>query len=322
MSKIYYRCVPFIKESITFALESGVDAIIVEKNHIEQTKSLAKIEVYAADDFELMVMNNKEDEEEICTKLLQNKNVIIKKGWEIIPIENLLANAKNVLVEADDIASAKLASGILECGVYAIVINGEINSLKNIVQECKQSQGSFKLDEAEVLEVETVGLGHRVCVDTLSIFNRGQGLLVGNSNAFTFLVHAETEENEYVAARPFRVNAGAVHAYVNLANDRTCYLEELRAGDEVLAVNADGSTNIVIVGRVKIEVRPMLKVTAKVRDIVGTIFLQNAETIRLTKLDGTSVSVVNLQNGDKVLVKLDQAGRHFGMRISENIMEL
>ena len=54
-------------------------------------------------------------------------------------------------------------------------------------------------------------------------------MLVGNSSAFTFLVHAETESNPYVAARPFRVNAGAVHAYCVRPGDRTSYLEELAA---------------------------------------------------------------------------------------------
>ena len=58
----------------------------------------------------------------------------------------------------------------------------------------------------------------------------GQGMLIGNSSAFTFLVHAETESNPYVAARPFRVNAGAVHAYAVMPGDKTTYLEELSSG--------------------------------------------------------------------------------------------
>jgi 3-dehydroquinate synthase II len=44
-------------------------------------------------------------------------------------------------------------------------------------------------------------------------------MLVGNSSAFTFLVNAETESNPYVAPRPFRINAGAVHAYAGHARE-------------------------------------------------------------------------------------------------------
>ena len=91
-----------------------------------------------------------------------------------------------------------------------VVLPEALASLKNIVSELKLSQGTLTLDKATITEVKTVGLGHRVCVDTLTLMERGQGMLVGNSSAFTFLTHAETEHNEYVAARPFRINAGGV----------------------------------------------------------------------------------------------------------------
>jgi 3-dehydroquinate synthase II len=65
----------------------------------------------------------------------------------------------------------------------------------------------------------------------------------------------------------------------------------------------------------------MLHITAESEGKTGGIFLQNAETIRLVKPDGTPVSVVNLKTGDAVLCRLDAAGRHFGMRVSEDIKE-
>ena len=139
-------------------------------------------------------------------------------------------------------------------------------------------------------------------------------------------MHAETEHNEYVAARPFRINAGGVHAYVRLLQDKTCYLGELRAGHEVLIVAKDGTTQVATVGRVKIEIRPMLLIEAEVETPEGpkqgSIFLQNAETIRLTSPDGQALSVVKLKEGDLVLVRLDGLGRHFGMRVSEEIQEI
>ena len=74
-------------------------------------------------------------------------------------------------------------------------------------------------------------------------------------------------------------------------------------------------------GRCKTEVRPMLLIEARCGDRTGAVFLQNAETIRLVRADGTPVSVVDLAAGDTVLCRTDQAGRHFGMRIDEDIRE-
>lgn len=320
--KIYYKSVPFSKEDITLAIESGIDGLIVPKENVVSTSKLSRIEVLADEDFPCQKLEAKEDEENFTQSLLNGKNIILSEPWEIIPVENILARSKNLLVEVENIERAKLAAGILECGVAGIVVlQNSIMSLKKIIEECRQSQGRQELEEAEIIEVSSSGLGHRVCIDTLSIFEEGQGMLVGNSSAFTFLVHAETADNEYVASRPFRVNAGAVHAYIQLANDKTCYLEELKAGDEVLTIKANGESSLAIVGRVKIEVRPMLKIVAKLGDKIGTMFLQNAETIRLTQKN-KSISVVDLKAGDKVLCKQDVAGRHFGMRIEENIKEV
>ena len=89
----------------------------------------------------------------------------------------------------------------------------------------------------------------------------------------------------------------------------------------MLVVDNEGRTTVATAGRVKVEVRPMLLIEAKVGGKLGSVFLQNAETIRLTAPDGTPVSVVALKNGDKVLCRLDEAGRHFGMRIKEDIQE-
>ncbi len=270
----------------------------------------------------VLALSAKADEEDAAARLARGETVVLARGWEIIPVENLLAQSDDVAVEVADLAEARLAAGILERGVATVVVLPEgAGELKSIVADLKLSQGCIDLVPGVVTAVENVGLGHRVCVDTMSMLRRGQGMLVGNSSAFTFLVHAETEHNEYVAARPFRVNAGAVHAYAQMPGDRTTYLEELRAGDEVLIVGADGSTTVATVGRLKVEARPMLLVRAKVGDVEGAVFLQNAETIRLTRPDGTPVSVVTLKEGDQILCRTDCAGRHFGMRIKEDIKE-
>lgn len=327
MSRIYFNCVPFDKGDVTLALESGVDGVIVPRQHVEEVSGLSRCPVWAAEDTAMMALNVKADEEAVLERLHKGERVVLARGWEVIPVENLLAQSDSVLAEAATLDEARLAAGILERGVAGIVVSREaVADLKTIVSQCKLSQGREELLPAVITRVESVGLGHRVCADTLSILRKGQGMLVGNSSAFTFLVHAETERNEYVAARPFRVNAGAVHAYVRLPGDKTTYLGEFKAGQEVLIVDANGETSLATLGRVKIEVRPMLLVEAQVttEDGVktGAVFLQNAETIRLTTPGGEPMSVVSLKPGDTVLCRLDEAGRHFGMRIREDIREI
>lgn len=327
MSRIYFNCVPFDKGDVTLALESGVDGVIVPRKHVEEVSGLSRCPVWAAEDTAMMTLTVKADEEAVLERLHKGERVVLARGWEVIPVENLLAQSDSVLAEAATLDEARLAAGILERGVAGIVVSREaVADLKTIVSQCKLSQGHEELLPAVITRVESVGLGHRVCADTLSILRKGQGMLVGNSSAFTFLVHAETERNEYVAARPFRINAGAVHAYVRLPGDKTTYLGEFKAGQEVLIVDANGETSLATLGRVKIEVRPMLLVEAQVttEDGVktGAVFLQNAETIRLTTPGGEPVSVVSLKPGDTVLCRLDEAGRHFGMRIREDIREI
>ena len=66
---------------------------------------------------------------------------------------------------------------------------------------------------------------------------------------------------------------------------------------------------------------PLMLVKARIGDKEITTILQNAETIRLTSPEGAPMSVVNLRPGDKVLVAVEESGRHFGMKIDETITE-
>lgn len=66
-------------------------------------------------------------------------------------------------------------------------------------------------------------------------------------------------ESQYINSRPFRVNAGPVHAYVQASHGKTAYLSELCSGSEVLVADAAGRARTAIVGRCKVEVRPMVR---------------------------------------------------------------
>ncbi len=337
MAAILFKAVPFAKEEVTLALESGVDGIIVPKANVISVAGLARCLVIAVEDMVEITLGCKNDELIAAKELGKGKLVLLTNGWEIIPVENLLAYAEKqgvktsrdaeamtgLALEASTLEQARLAAGILEKGVDIVVVPPKgVENIKNIVASLKYESVKTDLCQAEITEITPVGMGHRVCVDTLSVFKAGQGMLVGNSAAFTFLVNAETEANEYVASRPFRINAGAVHAYAVMPEDRTSYLEELRSGSEVLIVSHTGATETAIVGRAKVEKRPMLLIRAKTQHAEGTVFLQNAETIRLVTPEGKPVSVVSIKVGDKILCRQDVAGRHFGIRITEDIAEI
>jgi 3-dehydroquinate synthase II len=225
-------------------------------------------------------------------------------------------------VEVSDPAEARTFLGVLEKGVDGLVVIGAgPGVIKEIARLVKESSPAVPLTCARITRVQPLGMGDRVCVDTCSNMGPGEGMLVGNSSGGLFLVHAESLENPYVAPRPFRVNAGPVHAYVKVSGQKTKYLGELKAGDEVLIVNYEGRTVPAVVGRAKVERRPLMLVAAEVSGQEVSAILQNAETIRLTRPDGQAVSIVNLKPGDEVLVALEEAGRHFGHKIQETILE-
>ena len=177
---------------------------------------------------------------------------------------------------------------------------------------------SFELKTAKVLDIQEVGDGERVCVDTASMLHKGEGMLIGSRANFMFLVHNESVGSSFTSPRPFRVNAGAVHCYTLSPDGTTKYLSELETGSEVLILNSKGKARRAAIGRCKIERRPMLMIKAKVGDEVGGIIAQDAETIRFVKSNGQLVSVTHLKKGDSVLAFAKSAtGRHFGMEVSD-----
>jgi 3-dehydroquinate synthase II len=252
--------------------------------------------------------------------------LVAAKDWAIIPLENLLAALQGtrtkLFAEVSTAEEARTFLTTLEVGVHGVVLRPrareEVQRLRDVLDALDGE--AVALAKAEVVEVRSLGLGDRVCIDTCSLMKPGEGILVGSQSGGLFLVHSEAVESGYVAARPFRVNAGPVHAYALLPGGKTKYLSELAMGDEVLVVGPDGKARRAVVGRIKIETRPLLLVKAKVGEREVATVLQNAETIRLVTPQGPR-SVSLLQEGDEVLVRLDDLGRHFGMAIRETIVE-
>jgi 3-dehydroquinate synthase II len=253
--------------------------------------------------------------------------ILMGRDWKVIPLENLIAGLQDedvkIIAAVADYDEAKVALETMEHGTDGILLcPHEISHIKKVSELIdKIKSESYQLKPATITKVEPVGIGDRVCVDTCSMMQLGEGMLVGSYSQGLFLVHSESMESEYVASRPFRVNAGPVHAYVMTPGNKTKYLSELETGDEVLTVDQEGNSKVAIVGRVKIEKRPLMLVEAESDGVILRTLLQNAETIRLVAEDGTPLSVAELKVGDKVMIYLDPKARHFGMAIEETIIE-
>ncbi len=251
--------------------------------------------------------------------------LIAAEDWKVIPLENLIAHfqgsSTKLIMKATTAQEAKLFLETMEVGADGILLAPSLpREIVEFRRLLEAGEAMVPLVPAKVSRVRQLGLGDRVCVDTCSILGLGEGILVGNSAQGLFLIHSESVESEYVASRPFRVNAGPVHAYVLLPRGRTKYLSEVGAGDEVLAVDRHGRSRVVIVGRAKVERRPLVLVEAEAGEMHHSTILQNAETIRLVTPEGFR-SVPELRPGDTVLVRQEEGGRHFGMRMKETIME-
>jgi 3-dehydroquinate synthase II len=252
--------------------------------------------------------------------------IVIGEDWQIIPLENLIARVgeeTDLITGVQSAEDARTAYETLELGADGVLLDtDDVDEIRKTV-EVRDEAGREQVDleYAEVTAIEQTGSADRVCIDTGSLMDHDEGMLVGSMARGLFFVHAETAESPYVASRPFRVNAGAVHAYVRTPDGGTKYLSELQSGDEVQIVDAEGRTREAIVGRAKIEKRPMFRVQAETEDgdRIETL-LQNAETIKVHTREGRT-AVTDLEVGDGILVHYEDTATHFGEKIEESIIE-
>jgi 3-dehydroquinate synthase II len=329
MKKIWVNLTPWDEGLARVAVENGAEACLVARGDSKRLKEMASISTISEDgdiipgrDVEILEIKSKADEVR-AAKSSKDKILILRmKDWTIIPLENLIAQRGNLIVEVSSGEEARVMTEILEKGVEGVLFNiRDKEALRKGMEMVRNFSTPLALVRARIKLTRALGLGDRVCIDTCTMMKPGQGMLVGNTGGGFFLVHAEVAENPYVESRPFRVNAGSLHAYVVAPGGRTRYLSELKAGDEVLVVDFKGKTEVAFIGRVKVEKRPMFLVEAEAEKKSISLILQNAETIVLTRPDGQPVSVPTLRQGDEVMAYLEEGGRHFGIKVEETIVE-
>ena len=293
------------------------DLDAIKRLKTEQKKVALKISIKGKED-----ENNAAKASEISTDYI----IINCLDWRVIPLENLIAKTRRkskLIAEVSNAADAKLVLETLELGTDGVLMHtSDMNELQKAIDLIKNQTSKIEIVPAKVTTVRQISTGARVCVDTCDLMTPGEGMLIGVQAAGFFLVEAEVHENPYVQARPFRVNAGSLSMYTLASLQNTRYLSELKAGDEVLIVDRNGKTRSANVGRVKIELRPLILVEAEAEGKKIKIILQNAETIRLVTSDG-SKPVTELKTGDQVLAHVAaSSGRHFGVAVpDETVIE-
>jgi 3-amino-4-hydroxybenzoic acid synthase len=245
-----------------------------------------------------------------------------------IPLEIVLAAAAgakgSIITVATDPDDAAVIFGVLEHGSDGVLLApsrlGEVSRLKATATVASKDArpAALGLVELEVVATMAVGMGERACVDTCSYLRPDEGLLIGSHSKGMVLCVSETHPLPYMPTRPFRVNAGAIMSYTFGDGGRTRYLSELEAGSSVLAVDAKGNTRTVVVGRTKIESRPLLSV-----DAVGpggrrvNLILQHDWHVRVLGPGGRVLNCTELKPGDVLLGYLPDADRHVGHPIDE-----
>ena len=330
MKKLWVNVIPYNKEIAIAALESGAEAVILPDGDSEKVRQFGKIKTVEKNgdikpgvDVEFIDIKGKADEDKAAGVPADETIVLRMLDWTIIPIENLLARrGKNIMVQVENSKQAKLMTEILEKGVDGVVLSTtDVNEIKKTAEIIQGISEKVTLVTATITGTKQLGMGDRSCLDTCTQMTLGEGMLVGNTASGFFLVHSESIDNPYVASRPFRVNAGAIHAYTLAPGGNTKYLADLKAGDEVMLVNSQGKTQTAYLGRNKIEKRPMILIEADAEGQPITLVMQNAETIRLVSPDGKAISITSLKVGDKVLAHIEKAGRHFGIQVDETLIE-
>ncbi len=295
------------------------------------TTSLAELQAVASSKKRaafLVKIRSRAEEEEALQAAEMGAELILAEtpDWRIIPLENLVAKLQRqgvkLYARTESIDDVKSLLSVLEKGVDGLVIPLQTREELDSVLNAMQASADLELKPVSVTDIQEAGLGERVCIDTTSLLSSGEGVLIGNQSTLLFLVHNESLASPFTAPRPFRVNAGAIHSYILTEGGGTNYLSEIQSGSRVLVSKPDGSTRVVTVGRAKIERRPLILVRGEVDGVSGGIIVQNAETIRFVKADGSILSVTELARGDQILGMVGgTSGRHFGTEVDEFIIE-
>ncbi|MBB4824762.1 3-dehydroquinate synthase II/3-amino-4-hydroxybenzoic acid synthase [Sporosarcina luteola] len=244
-----------------------------------------------------------------------------------IPLELVIAKLQNsdteVLKFVQTVSDAVVSKEVMEVGCDGFLIDtgrAEVISQLNLALENAKNT-TLPLVKAKVTNVVHLGPGERACIDTTSLLTMEEAMIVGSTSSGGFLVCSETHYLPYMNTRPFRVNAGAVHSYVWCPNDTTEYMTDLKAGNKVFVIDVAGNLREVNIGRMKIEVRPLLLIEAEYEGKSMNTIVQDDWHIRIFDGEGRPKNATTFKVGDEILGYVCEPGRHVGVKIQEKILE-
>jgi 3-dehydroquinate synthase II/3-amino-4-hydroxybenzoic acid synthase len=245
-----------------------------------------------------------------------------------IPLELIIARLEGsstvLLRKVNSVTDMEVAFGVMEKGsdgvLFSTTDTAEIVKLINYLNG-QQKSSRLDLHPLVVTEVRHVGMGIRACVDTTGLMTQDEGMIVGSTSGGGIFVCSETHYLPYMNLRPFRVNAGAIHSYIWMPDNAAEYLSDLTVGSKVLCVNTQGETRELTVGRVKIEVRPLLLISGVAADRELNVIVQDDWHIRVMGADGKPRNASMIRPGDELLSYVCEPGRHVGIKVKETIHE-
>ncbi|MCW7548146.1 3-dehydroquinate synthase II [Photorhabdus sp. APURE] len=248
-----------------------------------------------------------------------------------IPLELVIASLQSTgtillkeISNPDDVDDAIVSYGVMEYGAEGVIFSPNKHDVMSdfIDRLSYNKKESLQLQVGIITESRPVGMGYRACIDTSTLFSENEGMLVGSTSQGALLCCPEVFFLPYMELRPFRINAGAIHAYVYNFNNRTDYMSELKAGSSVMAVNSKGEVRHITVGRVKIEQRPLRLIEAEFPGNKRVnVLMQDDWHVRIFSSEAKPLNISELKPGDKVLGYITEPGRHVGIKINESIIE-
>jgi len=248
-----------------------------------------------------------------------------------IPLELVIASLQKTntillkeISDSNDVDDAIVCLNVMEYGSEGVVFSPSshevLDEFNNKLNDRKHE--SLSLQTGIIKKSYPVGMGYRACIDTATLFDEDEGMIVGSTSQGGFLCCPEVFFLPYMELRPFRINAGGVHSYVYNVNDTTDYMSELKTGSNVMLVNSKGRVRTVPVGRMKIEQRPLRLIEAEFPNgEIISILMQDDWHVRIFSDQAKPLNISELKEGDKVLGYVTTTGRHVGIKIDEEIIE-
>lgn len=336
-------------ETVIFSVSNFGKAELSERTRkalkvasVEEAEKFPNADIYVVENLELaeqLLKQNKKvavsvnvvDREsmEFAADITLNVDYVICtiKGVTNIPLELIIAKSQydttKILKIVDDVTDGVVSLGVMEVGADGIVLRSKsIEDISALSQEMmKKNMSKLELVPCEIVEIKHLEMGERACLDTTSMLTDREGMIIGCTSSGGLMICSEVHYLPYMNTRPFRVNAGAVCSYVWGPDNIVEYISDLRSGSRVVAVDLEGSTRVVNIGRVKTEVRPLILLRAKYGEVEVKSILQDDWHMRVFSPEGKVLNITDLKPGDKVLGHVCEPGRHVGVKISENIKE-